>query len=434
MAGCASIIHSIARIAHIAPDSIAEEVELRPGDRLLAVNGAPVADYIAYRFAIADEVVTLEVARDGECWEIEIEKDEDEDLGIGFEQDVFNGMRRCANKCVFCFEEQMPAGMRPGLRARDDDFRLSFLHGNFITLTNLRPGEWERIFREHLTPLYVSVHATDPEVRRRMMHNRRAGQILPQLRQLGEAGIQVHTQIVLCPGWNDGEVLERTLDDLTALYPAVISVGIVPVGLTAHRPKGPEVRPVSPADAEAVPATLDRRQAELLAKLGTRLIFAADEFYLATGRPIPPADAYEGYPQRENGIGLTRLFLDELAAVKRFPAGKGRKLTIATGILAAPQLELLADRLRAAGWQAEVVPVPNRFYGGGVTVAGLLTGQDLLAALQEKELGETVFLPSTVLNADGIFLDDLTPADLERELGVSLRFCVGPEEVRDALR
>lgn len=424
----------VGRIARIAPGSIAEELELRPGDLLLAVNGTPVADYLAYRFAIADEVVTLTVARDGECLEIEIEKDEDEDLGIGFEEDVFDGMRRCANKCVFCFEEQMPRGMRPSLRARDDDYRLSFLHGNFITLTNLRPGEWERILREHLSPLYVSVHATDPEVRRRMMHNRRAGEILPQLRQLGEAGIEVHTQIVLCPGWNDGAVLERTLDDLAALYPTVISIGVVPVGLTGHRPKGPEVRPVTPADAEVALIALERRQNALLATIGTRLIFAADEFYLATGRPLPPAEAYEGYPQRENGIGLTRLFLDELAAVKRFPAGKGRKITIATGALAAPQLELLAARLRAAGWQAEVVSVPNRFYGGGVNVAGLLTGQDILATLRSRDLGELVLLPSVVLNTDGIFLDDLTPADLERELGAPLRFCEGPAEVRDTLK
>jgi putative radical SAM enzyme (TIGR03279 family) len=424
----------VGRIATVAPGSIAEELELQPGDLLLAVNGAAVADYIAYRFAIADEVVTLAVARDGECWEIEIEKEVDEDLGIGFEEDVFDGMRRCANRCVFCFEEQMPAGMRSSLSARDDDFRLSFLHGNFITLTNLRPGEWERILREHLTPLYVSVHATDPEVRRRMIHNRRAGEILPQLRQLGEAGIEAHTQIVLCPGWNDGAVLERTLDDLTALYPTVISVGVVPVGLTGHRPKGPEVRPVSPADADAALAAIERRQAELLGKLGTRLIFAADEFYLATGRPIPPAEAYEGYPQRENGIGLTRIFLDELAAVKRFPAGKGRKLTIATGALATPPLELLADRLRAAGWQAEVIPVPNHFYGGGVNVAGLLTGQDILAALRGKELGEMVLLPSVVLNADGVLLDDLAPEELEWELRVKFCFCAGPEEVRQILR
>jgi len=424
----------VGQIVRIEPGSIADEVELQPGDLLLAVNGAPVADYIAYRFAIADEVVTLQVGRDGECWEIEIEKDEDEDLGIGFAEDVFDGMRRCANQCVFCFEEQMPAGMRPSLSTRDDDFRLSFLHGNFITLTNLRPGEWERILREHLTPLYVSVHATDPEVRRRMMHNRRAGEILPQLRQLGEAGIEVHTQIVLCPGWNDGEVLEQTLDDLAALYPTVISIGIVPVGLTGHRPKGPEVRPVTPADAEAVLATVERRQSELLAKIGTRLIFAADEFYLDTGHPIPPAEAYEGYPQRENGIGLTRIFLDELAAVKRFPAGKGRKITIATGTLAAPQLELLADRLRAAGWQAGVIPVLNRFYGGGVNVAGLLTGQDILVALWGKELGEMVLLPSVVLNTDGVFLDDMTPEQLERELGVKLRFSTGPMEMRSALK
>jgi len=423
-----------ARIAFIEPGSIAEAVALQPGDLLLTVNGAPLADYIAYRFAIAEEIVTLLVARDDRQWEIEIEKETDDDLGLGFADDVFDGMRRCGNHCVFCFEDQMPAGMRASLHTRDDDFRLSFLHGNFITLTNLRAADSARIIREHLTPLYVSIHATDPAARRRMMRNPRAGQIMEQLRRLGEAGIELHTQIVLCPGWNDGAVLERTLADLAGLYPAVQSVGIVPVGLTAHRPDGPAVRPVAREDAEAVLETVDRWQAAMHAQHETRLIFAADEFYYHTGRPFPRCEAYEGYPQRENGIGLSRIFLDELAGLTRFPAGKGRKITLATGILAAELLEALAARLRRAHWDARVLTVPNTFYGGGVNVAGLLTGQDLLAALRGQDLGERLFLPGCALNADGVLLDDMPPDTLAEMLGVPLSFCSGPDAVKDALR
>ncbi len=424
----------VARIARVEPGSIAEEVELLPGDLLLAVNGAPVTDYIAYRFAIADEVVTLTVARGDDCWDVEIEKDEDDDLGLGFAEDVFDGMRRCGNHCIFCFENQMPAGMRASLSVRDDDFRLSFLHGNFVTLTNLRAGEMARILRERLSPLYVSVHATDPEARRRLLNLRRAPDIRAQLAQLAAGGIQLHTQIVLCPDWNDGAVLAQTLDDLAALHPAVLSVGVVPVGLTAHRPEGPAVRAVTPADAAAALELITQRQTALLSRLGTRLIFPADEFYAATSQPLPLAEAYEGYPQRENGIGLSRLFLDELASVKHWPASAGRRITLVTGTLAAPLLEQLAARLRRAEFAVEVVAVPNTFYGGGVSVAGLLTGRDLHAALRGRTLGEMVLLPARTLNADGIFLDDTTPAELEAALGVPIIFCDGPKDVARVLK
>jgi len=418
-----------ARIATVAAGSIAAEVGLQAGDVLLAVNGAPVADYIAYRFATAEEEVTLLVTRGNEQWEIEIEKDEDEDLGLGFASDVFDGMRRCRNNCVFCFERQMPAGMRPSLNLRDDDYRLSFLHGNFITLTNLRAGDMARIIREHLSPLYVSIHATDPEVRRCLLQNRRAPDIRAQLRRLGDGGIEVHGQIVLCPGWNDGEVLERTLDDLTALHPTLLSVGIVPVGLTAHRPAGPDVCPLTPADAATLLAAVQPRQQANLAHLGTRLIFAADEFYLATSQPFPLKAAYEGFPQRENGIGLSRIFLDELATLRwpaHLPAGP---VSLVTGMLAAPLLHEFAARLREHGVDARVIAIPNTFYGGGVTVAGLLTARDLRAALADCPHGQAIFLPAATLNTDGIFLDDTTPRELERALGVPLYFCTGPKAV-----
>jgi putative radical SAM enzyme (TIGR03279 family) len=422
-----STLRCAARVADVRPDSIAAELELQPGDLLLAINGRPVPDHIAYRFAIAEEEITLDVARGDEVWQFEIEKDADEDLGLVFDADLFDGMRRCQNDCVFCFESQMPDGMRAALSDRDDDFRLSFLHGNFVTLTNLRAADLARIVRDRLTPLFVSVHATDPAVRRRMMRYRKGLDVRDQLRQLGDAGIQVHAQIVLCPGWNDGAVLARTLDDLAALHPTVLSVGVVPVGLTAHRPAGPEVRAVTPDDARAALAAIGARQDTNLAALGTRLVFAADEFYLAAGQDVPPAEAYEGYPQRENGIGLARLFLDELAGM-RLPRGS-RRVTLVTGTLAAPLLQALAARLCRAGYTAEVVAVPNAFYGGGVSVAGLLTGRDIRAALAGRDL-DLLFLPATTLNADGCFLDDLTPADL----GHPAHFCAGPREVSAILR
>jgi putative radical SAM enzyme (TIGR03279 family) len=421
-----------ARIAAVVEGSIAEEIGVLPGDVLVAVNGETLPDYIAYRFAIADEEVVVTVLRGEEYFEVEIEKDADEDLGLVFEHDVFDRVRSCRNNCVFCFEGQMPAGMRPSLSLRDDDFRLSFLHGNFLTLTNLRKEDLSRIVRERLSPLFVSIHATDPEVRRALLRNRKAGDILAQLKLLGKHDIQVHGQIVLCPGWNDGAVLARTLTDLAALYPTVLSVGVVPVGLTAHRPDGPEVRPVTPADAEAVIAAVDAQQAALLPALGTRLVFAADEFYLMTNRPLPSAEAYEEFVQKENGIGLARLFLDEVAALTLPPLAPVR-VTLATGTLAAPLVETFAARLRAAGADVQVEAVPNRFYGGGVSVAGLLTGQDLLAALTGRALGKALLLPSVIRNADGIFLDDMTPAALETALGMPIIFCDGPDDVVDYL-
>ena len=423
-----------ARIAQILPGSIAEELELQPGDIVCAVNGDALSDYIAYRFAIAEEEVTLEIARGDERAEIAIEKDADEELGIVFAGDVFDGVRPCRNHCVFCFEEQMPAGMRPGLRLRDDDFRLSFLHGNFLTLTNLSRADKARIFREHLSPLFVSIHATDLELRRRMLRNARAGDILVALRELAEGGIEFHGQIVLCPGWNDGEVLERTLAELAELHPALLSLGIVPVGLTAHRPAGPEVRAVTPADAAGVLQCVERRQAECLAALGTRLCYAADEFYLAAGSTLPATAAYEGFPQIENGIGLARRFLDAAEATPlpaAFPSGK---VTLATGTLAAPLLQIFAARLHAeCALDVQVIAVPNHFYGGGVSVAGLLTGSALRSALAGRELGRLLLLPAATRNADGVLLDDMAPAELEAELDMPICFCAGPGDIVEAL-
>jgi len=426
----------VARIAEIMPESIAEELELQPGDLLLAVNGEPVTDYIAYRFAIADEDVSIEIARGDEQGVFEIEKDADEDLGIIFESDVFDGVRACRNRCVFCFEDQMPAGMRGSLSLRDDDFRLSFLHGNFLTLTNLTDDDVRRIVHEKLSPLFVSIHATDPAIRNAMLQNTKAQDIRAQLRELGEQGIEFHGQIVLCPGWNDGAVLDQTLTDLAERYPALLTVGIVPVGLTAHRDSLPELRTVTPEDAAAVLDAVEKKQSENLSRLDTRQVFAADEFYLLANRPFPAAEAYEGFPQKENGIGLARLFLDELASLPEIALAVPcpvSPVTIATGTLAAPLLEQLAAHLRAWGIEATVVPVPSLTYGGGVSVAGLITGADLRAALAGRDLGQMLILPTASLNADGIFLDDTTPEELETAFGVPIHFCDGPDAIIETI-
>lgn len=425
-----------ARVARVLPGSIAEALGIEPGDVIRSVNGHAVTDYIAYRFATADEEIALEVERGDERAVFEIEKEADDELGIVFTGDVFDGVRSCCNKCIFCFEQQMPAGMRPSLQLRDDDFRLSFIHGNFLTLTNMDEGDYARIFREHLSPLFISIHATDTDIRRRMLRNRRAPDIMTAMRRLIDGGIELHGQIVLCPGWNDGDVLARTLDDLAGLHPGLLSVGIVPVGLTGHRPAGREMRAVTPDDAAAALELIGARQTAFHARLGARLVHAADEFYLATGRSLPPAGAYEGFPQKENGIGLARLLLDDIDRLtfRRGESVKYARATLVTGTLAAPLLELLAARLRRT-WQIDlrVAAVPNRHYGGGVSVAGLLTGNDLLAALAGSDPGELLLLPQVMLNGDGIFLDDLSPSDIEARLGIPLHFCASPADVVSAL-
>ncbi len=424
----------VAIVASVAHHSIAEELELAPGDLLLAVNGVPVSDYIGYRFATADEDVTLTIMRGEERWEIEIEKEADEDIGLSFTCDVFDGITPCRNKCVFCFEDQLPTAARPSLRIRDDDFRLSFLHGNFLSLTNLAEADWERIGNEHLSPLFVSIHATDPTVRRQMLQNKSAPDIREQLRRLGELGIEVHGQIVLCPGWNDGDILAQTLTELAELQPPLLTVGIVPVGLTDYRPGGPAVRQVTAVDAAAVLELVTQQQQQNLARLGTRQVFAADEFYLLAGTPLPTAVEYEEFPQLENGIGLARQFLDDIpAALKLLQKKKTKAVTLVTGTLATSIVAQLTDKLQARGVEITLVTAQNIFFGTGVSVAGLLTAGDVRAALTGVATHAALLLPSAMLNDDGITLDDITVAEITSEFGVPVYFCNSPEAIVRAL-
>jgi len=422
-----------ALIAAVAQGSPAAAAGIEAGDRLVAIGGAPVRDYVDYKFLSADERVELELIKpDGARRTVVVDKHPDEDLGLDFLTDLFDGMRRCCNRCVFCFYDQLPRGLRPTLYTRDDDFRLSFLHGNFITLTNLSDEDFQHICRQRLSPLYISVHATDPALRRRLLGNPRAPDVVEQMRRLAQAGIEMHAQVVLCPGLNDGAALERTSADLAELYPAVASLAIVPVGLTAHRAGLCELRPLDAAGARELLARVRGRQEEFLERLGSRFVFAADEIYGLAGEDFPHAQEYEDFPQRDNGVGLARLFLDELDDADFRPAA-GLSVTLATGMSARALVEQMADGMRRQGVRANVVVVTNRLLGDTITVAGLLGGQDIGDALsRETTRGDAIAVSSNALR-DGEFLDSVTAEELSRRLGKRVIHAAGPQELAKKL-
>ncbi len=401
-------------IASIIENSIAAELDWRPGDALLSINGHRLRDVIDYRFYGAEEWLTVVLEREGTRFVYEIERHYDEELGVEFSQPLFDGLRRCANRCQFCFIDGLPPGMRPSLYIKDDDYRYSFLLGNFVTLTNLTEEDWERLAEQRLSPLYVSVHASEAALRRRLL-GRGVPDILEQVRRLGEMGIQVHAQIVLVPGLNDGPALERTVSDLGALYPTVQSISVVPIGLTRHH-RGPCRVYTSP---EAIPIVeqIAAWQGEFRARHGLNLVYASDEWYLMAGQNLPPADAYDDFPQLENGVGLTRSFIDEWNESRQQAAGnepraQGRKITLVCG-------ELMASIMRqlTARFAVEVLPVANEFFGPTVTVSGLLTGQDVVNALRSRQPGDLVLLPRAMFEASGqMTLDDLTRPDIARAL------------------
>ncbi|MDN5347636.1 MAG: hypothetical protein PWP65_1200 [Clostridia bacterium] len=420
-------------VAKVRPGSIAAAVGLEPGDKILSINGEALPDIIAYNYACAAEELALEVIKkNGEKWLVDIEKEYHQDLGLEFEEAVFDGIRRCANRCLFCFVDQMPKGLRKSLYVKDDDYRFSFLNGNFITLTNLNPVDRERLKKWRLSPLYISVHTTNPALRVKMLRNRRAGRIIEYLQELAAAGLHFHAQVVLCPGLNDGPELDRTIQDLVSLWPAVESIAVVPVGLTAHRQGLYPLKAFTSPEAGQVLARVCGYQQEYRRRYGKGLVYAADEFYFLAGKEVPPAKYYDGFPQKENGVGLTRLFLDSWrrAGRKICPASGRRRVAVVTGKLAAPLLAGLVQEAaaRADGLEVKVVGVENITFGPQVTVAGLLAGRDLIAGLEEvsrwlKEAGGYLALPDIMLRSSGepVFLDDLAPADLERELGVEVR-------------
>jgi putative radical SAM enzyme (TIGR03279 family) len=416
------------RVLVVEPEGQAARAGLRPGDRLLRVNGQPLRDLVDFHVQAGEEQLAIDVERSGRPCSVVLERRWGQDLGLECEPPAPAEISTCANKCVFCFIHQLPKGLRKSLYVKDDDYRLSFLHGNYITLTDLPESEIQRIVDLRLSPLYISVHATDPVLRHFLLGSPKTirGDLMERLSRLAEAGIRLHTQIVLCPGLNDGPHLERTVRELSALHPGVATVAVVPVGLTRHRDGLYPLRSITPAEAGAVLDAVHAWQDGFLARHGTRLVFAADELYLQAGRAIPPAAAYEGFTVAEDGVGLVRRFEDDLrrlVARPRRPRWRGSRVaTVVTGELFGPILARLLGELRVPGLRAEVVPVPNEFFGRAITVAGLLTGQDVASALTGRPLGDVVFVPRvTLTETKGVFLDDVAPADLERHLGVPVR-------------
>lgn len=415
------------QIKTIEPGSIAEELEIEVGDQLISINHQPVVDIIDYMFLSNDEVVELEIEKpNGDIWTLEIEKDYDEPIGITFENPIIDDAKRCTNKCVFCFIDQLPKGMRDSLYFKDDDSRLSFLQGNFVTLTNLKEPDIDRIVRYRISPINVSVHTTDPELRVKMLGNRFAGNIMDRLRRLVDGGIIVNAQIVLCPGYNDGEALDNTLSDLMTLHPNLNSVAIVPIGLTNHRSGLIQMEGFEQNNATETINRVHTFQKKALKKLKTRFAFLADEFYIQASIPFPEDRAYESYIQLEDGIGMIRKLTTDLENFLKGPkvsAVNPKRFIVVTGTAAAPFLSELMHKIELVYpmLNIQVTPIINRFFGEKITVAGLLTGKDILEQLLGSKVldeADVVLLPSALFRAEEeVLLDDVTREMLEQQFG-----------------
>ncbi|HEY9908728.1 MAG TPA: TIGR03279 family radical SAM protein [Thermosynechococcaceae cyanobacterium] len=418
-----------ALITAVLPESIAAEIGFEAGDRLVAINGQRPRDLIDYQFLCADEVLELEVLdRLGKTHQVEIEKEYDENLGLEFETALFDGLLQCNNRCPFCFIDQQPPGMRQTLYLKDDDYRLSFLYGSYLTLTNLSQHEWERIEQMRLSPLYVSVHATEPEVRTRLLKNPRAGQILEQLRWFQERRLQVHAQVVVCPGINDRQHLTQTLLDLAQFYagdvPAIASIAVVPVGLTRFRPTEDELIPVSPEKAQEVIDQVQALQNKFQQQFGSIVAWLADEWFLIAGQELPPESHYEDYPQIGNGVGSIQQFLKqfEQAAQKLPEIVSPRRFIWVVGNAVEQAFQPIVKRLnQVKGLEVSMVALASDYWGQVISVTGLLTGHDILQALQGQDLGDGILLPSVMLKHDEArFLDDMSLEDLSHSLGVPI--------------
>ena len=422
---------NIHKIQSVAPGSIAEELGVEPGDVLISINDQEVEDVFDYRYLTQDEELTVVIRKgnsmeedEPEEWELEIEKEPDEDLGIEFESGLMDEYRSCRNRCIFCFVNQMPKGMRDTLYFHDDDARLSFLQGNYITLTNMSDHDIDRIIRYHLEPINISFHTMNPALRCEMLHNRTAGDVFPRIQRLKEAGIELNGQIVLCRGINDGEELEYSLREFEQYLPELKSVSVVPVGLTRFRDRLPKLIPFDADSAGPVIDQIERWQQYYMTRYGTHLVHASDEWYIMAGRELPPEESYDGYLQLENGVGMVRLLTEEIREELRRSAGRmasSRHITIATGRLVGPILDGLVREITEVFPQvrADVVPITNHFFGELITVSGLITGQDLTAQLAGRDLGEELLLPANMLRSgENVFLDDMTVEQVEETLQI----------------
>ncbi len=432
------------KIEYVEPKSRAERAGVIVGDILCKINGREINDVLDYRFFLAEKEVALTLLRDGEEIDVTIKKSQYDDIGLDFDTPLMDKKHSCENKCIFCFIDQLPRGMRKTLYFKDDDSRLSFLHGNYITLTNLHDKDIDRIIEMHISPVNISVHTTNPELRVKMMHNKRAGEVLSYIKRLSDAGISLCGQIVLCKGINDGEELTRSLRDLSEFFPAMQSVSIVPAGLTRYREKLYPLEGFTKEEAAAVIDQVNSFGETMMDKHDVRMFYCADEFYLKAERALPPESYYDGYPQIENGVGMITStlteFYDELDYIDEYirDVKLPRTVSIATGVAAYDTVASMARALeeRVSGLEINVYEVVNNFFGESITVAGLLTGGDIAEQLQGKELGEVLYFPENALRADGdLFLDDMSPEDLGKKLGVVARPAHndGAEFIRDVL-
>jgi len=420
-------------IKELEREGIGSRCGLQPGDKILRINGEETKDILDFQVQSADAVLCLEVEREGELYEVDVERQPGEGFGVDFEE---LRLRSCNNKCVFCFIHQMPKGMRRSLYFEDDDFRLSFLHGSYVTLTNVKDQDIERILEQGLTPQYISVHATDPQLRQQMLGRQKSTpDILGRLKTLAAGGIEMHTQVVVCPGWNDGPHLKRTVEDLRSLYPAVRSVALVPVGLTRHRDNLAQLSPVTPEIAREYLADMDRWGKRFHREIGERFVYAADEFFIITESQLPPVEYYDAFPQLENGIGMVRSFLETWENNKgQLPRSLPQPVRIAiiTGVLAEQFIRPIVDELRSiTGVEVDLMVVENDFFGHGITVSGLLTGQDIAKVLRDGVVRDIAFVPPNCINGEGVTLDDKTVDQLSLEAGV--RVAVGDYDMANVL-
>lgn len=419
-------------IKTVLPGSIAEELEIEAGDKLIAIDNTEIEDIFDYQFLVQDTYIEVLVEKpDGEQWLLEVDKEFDEDLGIEFENGLMDEYRHCHNKCVFCFIDQMPPGMRETLYFKDDDSRLSFLQGNYVTLTNMSEHDIERICRYHLSPINVSFQTMNPELRCKMLNNRFAGEALKKVDRLMEADIRMNGQIVLCKGLNDGEELEYSITELMKYIPNLESVSVVPVGLSKYRDGLYPLEPFTKEDAKEVIALIERYQKECYDKYGIHFIHASDEWYILADMEMPEEERYDGYLQLENGVGMLRLLLNEFTdALEQRKAAEGfpnpepeGEISMATGLLAYPYIKRMAERMMEAypNIKIYVYSITNYFFGEMITVSGLITGQDLVAQLKGKQLGSRLLLPENILRSgEDVFLDDLHVGDVEKALQVPL--------------
>lgn len=413
-------------IKSVEPDSIAEELGVEAGDKLISINDHEIEDVFDYHYYVNDEELVVLIEKpDGEEWELEIEKDYEEDLGIVFEQGLMDEYRSCRNKCVFCFIDQMPKGMRDTLYFKDDDSRLSFLQGNYITLTNMSDHDIERIIRYHLEPINISFHTTNPKLRCQMLHNRFAGEALKKVDRLYEGQIQMNGQIVLCKGMNDGAELERSIRDMSKYLPYLQSVSVVPVGLTKYRDGLCNLEAFTKEDAIEVIDLIEKWQKIFFDEYGLHFIHAGDEWYILAEREVPEEDSYDGYLQLENGVGMLRLLQNEFEETYRELEGDDRtfEISMATGILAYPYLKMMAERMEEIypNGKIQVYPIRNDFFGERITVSGLIIGNDLITQLKDKPLGERLLLPCNMLrDGEEVFLDDVTLTEMKESLQVEI--------------